>query len=164
MVIDGRTWTTAEAYFHSLKYPGRRLFWLREAIRTARTPAEAKAIGVLNPSAREGNVREAVIRAKATGVMPCREWRNMDRSCMLRCLVHKFNQNPTLRATLLSTGNAPLIFDSAKDTHWGCGSKGTGRNLMGKLLEETRELMREREMMNVTYIEGDEGHQKATIV
>jgi predicted NAD-dependent protein-ADP-ribosyltransferase YbiA (DUF1768 family) len=42
---------------------------------------------------------------------------------------------------LLSTGNATLIEDSPMDFYWGCGSDGTGKNMLGKILMEYRDIL-----------------------
>lgn len=67
--------------------------------------------------------------------------------------LHKFNQNPDLKAFLLDTGNRVLVEASPVDKIWGIGMAATnenienprlwkGKNLLGFALMEVREQMR----------------------
>lgn len=58
---------------------------------------------------------------------------------MSKLLVIKFS-NSALKKKLLDTKDRYLIENSKSDYVWGCGAKGTGRNLLGKLLMEVRDL------------------------
>lgn len=79
-------------------------------------------------------------------------------------LFHKFTQHKDLRRELLSTRNAELIEvrttrgvlvfssrtymppqNSDKDSFWGCGADGNGRNELGKALERLRKKLREED-------------------
>lgn len=64
--------------------------------------------------------------------------------------VHKFRQNPELRAKLIATGNKMLVEASPRDRIWGIGygAKNAiamqdkwGLNLLGKALVETRRVV-----------------------
>jgi len=61
---------------------------------------------------------------------------------MAETLWHKFTQHRRLREQLLATGDAELVEDSDKDTFWGIGDDGKGRNELGKALERLRALLR----------------------
>ena len=63
--------------------------------------------------------------------------------------VHKFQQNPELKAKLLATGDKIIVEASPRDRIWGIGfgeknalaqksNKGWGLNLLGQALEKTR--------------------------
>ncbi len=43
---------------------------------------------------------------------------------------------------LLDTGDAALIEASPYDHFWDCGASGTGLNMLGTILMETREALR----------------------
>jgi len=58
-------------------------------------------------------------------------------------LLHKFTQHADLKRMLLSTGEAELVENSDKDSFWGVGADGLGRNELGKSLERLRAKMRE---------------------
>lgn len=57
---------------------------------------------------------------------------------MLEGLRAKFTQNPQVAALLRSTGTAALYEKMPRDSYWGTGPNGCGRNRMGRLLEQIR--------------------------
>ena len=63
---------------------------------------------------------------------------------MRRAIDAKFRQHDELRELLLSTGDEELIEETDEDAFWGCGSDGRGRNMLGRLLMELRERLRQR--------------------
>ena len=60
-------------------------------------------------------------------------------------LYTKFVQHATLRALLMSTGDADLVF-SDPDTTLGDGGIGQGLNLLGRALMDVRTRLREEEV------------------
>ena len=60
---------------------------------------------------------------------------------MKKSLFYKFTQNDDLKKLLLSTGNSTLIEHTKNDSYWGDNLDGTGKNMLGTLLMETRELL-----------------------
>ena len=56
-------------------------------------------------------------------------------------LYTKMMQYPDLRAMLLQTGHADLVF-SDSDTYWGDGKNGQGLNKIGHALMNVRERLR----------------------
>ena len=71
------------------------------------------------------------------------------RGCLL-----KFRQNPLMKEELLATGNKMLAEASPSDTIWGigisvekamAGEKWRGQNILGRILMETRSILREEE-------------------
>lgn len=77
---------------------------------------------------------------------------------MRRGVLAKFSYRPNkdLRQSLLDTGNRSLIEASPWDTYWGCGwseamfhaspnKNYPGRNELGKILMEVRDIIREKE-------------------
>ena len=91
-------------------------------IRQAGSPAQAKRLGrqcPLDPA-----------------------WNNIKVGVMRRILEAKFRE-PTLRGKLLATEDRELIEGNTwGDTYWGV-SGGVGRNLLGQLLMQERETIRE---------------------
>jgi len=59
---------------------------------------------------------------------------------MRKGVFQKFYQNPQLKQILLNTRNAELAEHTNRDTYWGDGGNGTGRNMLGRILMETRAL------------------------
>lgn len=66
------------------------------------------------------------------------DWLSMNIEKMDKTLYLKFTQHPDLRRELLATGNAELVENSDKDSFWGIGADGRGRNELGKALERLR--------------------------
>ena len=58
---------------------------------------------------------------------------------MRKAVFEKFSQNEDIKKILLSTGDEELIENTSDDYYWGCGTKGTGKNMLGKILMEVRE-------------------------
>lgn len=47
-----------------------------------------------------------------------------------------------MRALLLATGDEEIVENACGDDYWGCGADGTGKNMLGKILMETRAILR----------------------
>jgi len=61
---------------------------------------------------------------------------------MRSLLQRKLEQNPGVKASLLATGDAPLVHRAPWDSFWGDGKNGRGKNVLGKLWEEIRSEVR----------------------
>ena len=117
-VVEGKTYPTVEHFFQSQKFPGDPV--LQEKIRKAKTPVGAKRMGrTQSPYFRD-------------------DWEQVKETIMAEGLHAKFTQNSEVRALLLGTGNAMLIEKAPRDSYWGSGPNGCGRNRMGRLLEKLR--------------------------
>ncbi|KAJ7623413.1 hypothetical protein FB45DRAFT_104758 [Roridomyces roridus] len=67
------------------------------------------------------------------------DWNSLHLEHMEEAILNKFRQHPDLRAMLLGTGNAPLIYADEADVYWGEGSPGQeGLNHLGHILERVR--------------------------
>jgi ribA/ribD-fused uncharacterized protein len=69
-------------------------------------------------------------------------WGQVRYEYMLAINKEKYFQNQDLKNRLLSTNNAVIVEDSPYDYIWGIGKNGTGQNLLGKVLMETRDWLR----------------------
>jgi ribA/ribD-fused uncharacterized protein len=116
--INGKTYPTVEHFFQSQKFPGDPV--VQEKIRVAKTPVGAKRMG----------------QAKSEHFRP--DWDEIKETVMMEGLRAKFTQNPQLADLLRSTGTAMLIEKMPRDSYWGSGPNGCGRNRMGRLLEQVR--------------------------
>jgi len=67
---------------------------------------------------------------------------NINLRTMEEVLMLKFTQHQDLKDKLLSTGDAILVEDSSKDSFWGIGANGRGRNELGKALERLRVVLK----------------------
>jgi ribA/ribD-fused uncharacterized protein len=121
--LDGALWPTAEHYFQAQKHQGTELY---EQIRLAASPEEAKDLG-------------------NGGDFDTATWSKRRDEVMRKALDAKFRQNGHAFSVLMRTGNATLIEASPRDRYWGAGSDGSGRNRLGELLMDLRELLRDEE-------------------
>lgn len=104
--------------------PGQRLLSAKaEAIRMAPSAKVASELG----------------RSRRTPIRPT--WDDEKVSMMKEAVLKKFQTHENIRELLLSTGGESLIENAPSDYFWGCGKDGTGLNWLGKILEETRELL-----------------------
>jgi len=71
-----------------------------------------------------------------------RDWESVKENIMRRALYAKFTQHPDLKKLLLSTGDAKLVEHTERDSYWGDGGDGSGKNRLGYLLMELREKLR----------------------
>lgn len=124
ITMNGKTYPTVEHYFQWQKARDAHDNAAAEAIRTASTPAKAKAMG-----------------RKVKG-LDVESWDIGRVATMYMALLAKFEQNPDLREKLLETGNAELVEASPSDYYWGIGRKRTGKNMLGELLMGLRAKLR----------------------
>jgi ribA/ribD-fused uncharacterized protein len=124
--IGGLSYATSEHYFQSSKFADTDPEYA-EKVRLAKTPHESKNLG----------------KSKAHRIHP--HWGGMEGESirtMRRVLFCKALQNKEFRDLLLSTGNAKIIEASPWDKFWGEGKDKTGKNMLGKMLEELRDRLR----------------------
>jgi len=119
--LNGKYWMTSEHYFQAQKFVETEF---EEQVRLSATPMEA---------ANKGRDRSKPLR---------KDWEEVKDDVMRRAVLEKFESNTDARNMLLSTGNEDLIEKTTKDYYWGCGEDGTGKNMLGKILMETREILR----------------------
>jgi len=122
--MAGSWWPTVEHYFQAQKYAG--------------TPYEAKIQKAPTPkqAAELGRSRKQPLRP---------DWEEIKDEVMLKALLQKFGTHDELRTILLDTGDAEIVEKAPGDYYWGCGADGSGQNKLGKLLMETRSMLRQRE-------------------
>lgn len=68
-------------------------------------------------------------------------WHDIHKSIVMEeCVRAKFLQHKDLRDQLMATGEEELIEDTftTNDMYWGCGTDGTGLNMLGKILMKIR--------------------------
>lgn len=116
--IDGKIWPTTEHYFQAQKFAGTSR---EEEIRLEASPMIA---------ARMGRSREFAMRS---------DWEQVKERIMHRAILAKFTQHADLRSILLETGDAEIVEHTRKDSYWGDGGDGQGKNMLGKILMRVRE-------------------------
>ena len=120
--LDNQTWRTSEHYFQAMKfYP----HWEHiNALRAMPSPMQVAKAG----------------RSRARPLRP--DWEEVKDDTMRKAVLAKFSQHPEIALVLLETGFEELIENTTNDHYWGCGSSGTGKNMLGIILMETREILR----------------------
>lgn len=115
--LDGKFWRTSEHYFQAQKFAGKPD---EEEVRKAKTPKEAADMG------RE---RKRPLR---------RDWQSVKDNVMCKAVRKKFETHKEIREILLATGDEKLVENTSGDYYWGCGTDGSGKNMLGKILMEVR--------------------------
>lgn len=121
IVLKGKRWPTSEHYFQAQKFEQPEH---REAIRKTSSPMIA---------ARRGRDRKKKLR---------RDWESVKVSIMREAVLAKFTQHEELRTLLLSTGDAKIVEHTERDSYWGDGGDGSGKNMLGRILMEVREIVK----------------------
>jgi ribA/ribD-fused uncharacterized protein len=119
--LDGVWWSTSEHYFQAQKFAGTPH---ADQIRQVKMPQDA---------ARMGRDRQRPLRP---------DWEQVKDQSMRRAVLRKFETHADLRDLLLSTGEQPIVENSPTDYYWGCGAEGSGKNMLGQILVEVREILR----------------------
>jgi ribA/ribD-fused uncharacterized protein len=119
--LKGRVWPTSEHYFQAQKFAGTEH---EEDVRAAKSPMIAARIG----------------RSRHRPLRP--DWEAVKDAVMREVLRAKVTQHPSLRALLLSTGDAELVEHTTNDRYWGDGGDGFGKNRLGQLLMDLRRELR----------------------
>jgi ribA/ribD-fused uncharacterized protein len=120
--VDGNTWPTTEHYFQAQKFPGNDH---AEAIRREPSPMIA---------ARMGRDRSKPLRP---------DWEQAKDDIMRTAVRAKVAQYAEVRAALIETGDAQLVEHTKNDAYWGDGGDGSGKNMLGIILMEIRDEMRQ---------------------
>ncbi|WP_417379454.1 NADAR family protein [Gimesia sp.] len=120
--IDGKKWPSSEHYFQAQKFVGDEHL---EAIRKAKSPMIA---------ARMGRSRKRPLR---------KDWESVKISIMRKAVLAKFKQCEDLCEMLISTGDAKIVEHTSNDSYWGDGGNGSGKNMLGQILMQVREQLRD---------------------
>jgi ribA/ribD-fused uncharacterized protein len=70
------------------------------------------------------------------------DWENVKELIMKQALRAKFTQHPELRQQLLATGDAVIVEHTERDSYWGDGGDGSGKNRLGHILMAVRAELR----------------------
>lgn len=95
-----------------------------EEIRQAKTPKQA---------AQMGRDRTRPLRS---------DWEQVKDNIVRQAVLRKFQTHADIRQVLLSTGDELIVEQAPNDYYWGCGADGTGKNMLGVILIEVREVLR----------------------
>lgn len=119
--LDGVWWLTSEHYFQAQKFAGTPH---ADQIREVKTPKDA---------ARMGRDRSRPLRS---------DWEQVKDDIMRKAVLRKFETHADIREVLLSTEDEPIVENAPGDYYWGCGADGSGKNMLGQILMEVREILR----------------------
>ncbi len=119
--LDGKYWSTSEHYFQAQKFIGTDF---EEQVRLALSPMDAAIMG---------RDRSKPLRS---------DWEQIKDTIMFNAVLAKFRTHEDIRNILLSTGYEEIIENTSDDYYWGCGKKGTGKNMLGKVLMKVREILK----------------------
>ena len=122
--LRGKRWRTSEHFFQAMKFQGTEH---EEKVRLCKTPSQAADMG---------RSRKLPLR---------RDWESVKDQVMLEAVRAKFTQHDDLRAALLATGDAVIVEHTENDSYWGDGGDGSGKNRLGQILMQVRELLRRGE-------------------
>lgn len=147
---EGNTWRTSEQFYQAQKFSHIPQFL--EIIRNVDTPGKAFALGrqtktqysskwFVNRSVYgDLKIDDAIDYSKRNNFTARSDWDAVKDDVMRFVVYQKFSQHKKLRDLLLSTGDAYLIEASPRDNYW--GTNGSGKNMLGIILMETRNLLR----------------------
>lgn len=121
--LDNVWWMTSEHYFQAQKFAGTPHL---EEIRQAKTPKNA---------ANMGRSRDRPLRA---------DWEQVKDDIMRQAVLKKFETHSDIRQVLLSTGDELIVENAPGDYYWGCGADGSGKNMLGVILMEVRQILCDR--------------------
>jgi ribA/ribD-fused uncharacterized protein len=120
--LRGKKWPTTEHFFQAMKFQSTPH---EEKVRLCKTPRQAADMG---------RDRKLPLR---------RDWESAKDGVMLEAVRAKFTQHDDLKEILLGTGEAKLVEHTEKDSYWGDGGDGSGRNMLGLILMRVRDELRE---------------------
>ncbi len=118
---NGIYYKTVEHYYQSEKYDNEDI---RKKIIDASTPKEASIIGRDRNNIRKNNFKD------------------IKQQVMLDGLLEKFRQNKDIQYKLLNTKNEEIMEHTKEEYYWGIGNDYSGKNIIGKLLCETRSIIK----------------------
>ncbi|WP_367299169.1 NADAR family protein [Hafnia alvei] len=114
-------WPTVEHYFQAAKFLDQTV---KLSILQTQSPMEAAKIG----RDRRNKLRD--------------DWESIKDDVMRAAVFNKFSQNKEIGQLLLATNDAHLVEHTSNDAYWADGGDGSGKNMLGLILMETRELLK----------------------
>ena len=144
-IMDDKEFISSEhAYqYYKFAYEGANTDTLiyAELIRTASTPNDARLLGQQQIKGGYQSRMNPLIKQYRTIAMVRPDWDEVKIDVMYAVIYQKFIQNADLKELLLQTNNRHIYENSPYDAFWGVGSDKEGRNELGKLLEQLRDLL-----------------------
>lgn len=120
-ILDELYWITSEHYFQAQKFVGTPYL---DKVRQTKTPKDAANMG-----------RDRALPLRS-------DWIQVKDNVMRKAVLQKFRTHADIREILLATEDEVLVENSPIDYYWGCGQDGSGKNKLGLILMEVREVLR----------------------
>ena len=148
ITIDGVAYPTSENYYQSQKfvYDGASLDSIvySEIVGQVNTPNKARILALQKPGGGykwRTDLNPIIREYKDKGVVMNPNWDRVRDNVMRKVVYTKFSHAP-LKDMLLETYPHILIEASPRDDYWGEGKSKTGKNKLGKILEEVRFILK----------------------
>lgn len=78
-----------------------------------------------------------------------KDWESVKVNVMRYAVLSKFWENEDIREKLLDTGDAVLVEHTDRDSYWGDGGNGSGRNMLGRILMEVRTVLKDEQQFRL---------------
>jgi ribA/ribD-fused uncharacterized protein len=151
ITIDHKKFENVEHYFQYMKFSDSSspdMLWYQQQIYNQKTPGKVKYLSNQQKGARWAWMKPLSIIVEESikrGIKPIGNWDNIRNLVMINGVVEKMEQNPIIKKKLLETKNKTLRENSPTDYYWGIGKDKTGKNMLGKILICTRDLLLKKE-------------------
>ncbi len=142
IIINGITGATFEHYYQAAKFIGVSLEYSKLILKQ-NTPNKAKILASQKISGGYKWRTDLNVFIKLyldQGIRIRNDWENVKDNIMRKIVYIKFS-NQKLKNVLLSTGGYAISEHTTRDFYWGDGGNGNGKNMLGKILVETRSLL-----------------------
>ncbi len=148
LFIDGIEYPTSEHCYQASKFMGSKQDQIAhkeyiKLISKQSTPGKSKILANQHISGGYKWRTDLNVYIKSyyeQGVRIRDDWMQVKDNIMRKVLYYKFSTNSKLKTVLTSTGDSLLVEHTTRDYYWGDGD-GTGKNMLGKILVETRGLV-----------------------
>lgn len=150
LIIDDIKFLSVEHYFQSMKFKDEKTMNYFKLLTECDSPAKCKELGsqksgrfsskwLVNKTKPELGFVSDVIE-KNIDLKIRDDWLEVRDKIMMIGLKAKFEQCREFKLNLLFTKDSKLIENSPTDKYWGCGKDNLGKNRLGELLMELRDL------------------------
>ena len=120
--LDDALWPSVEHYFQAIRFDD---LTLRESVRCAEHPDTARKLA--HKKRRQAR----------------KDWDAVQVAFMTRGVYVKACTHPEVAELLLASADRPIVETSQYDYFWGCGQLGGGQKMLGCLLMEIRQALRD---------------------
>lgn len=161
ITINNIKYSTTEHYYQALKFLGNdqtsRSVEYAQLILSQSTPNKAKILACqkVKGSRYKWLISLNDLIRQYSDVNIRSDWEIMKDNVMRTAVMYKFQQHANLKELLLSTDDNNIYEYIIRDSYWGDGGDGSGQNMLGRILMETRHILRgqilEQPIMGLLY-------------